>query len=308
MRIVLSGALPNAAQARELIPHVEQQAPALVNWLRAAKAVTTLAEPAHTGTTAFEYWHLASLGFKPADGQNFATGLPLILPQTVSPPDASQPIWLVELVHVAPARDGAALLPASILDITPEESEALLESSAPLFEEHGFTVRSAGTQHWSVTLPEGCLPVNVSPLLVSRTSVNTWWSQAPESRAWRKLVNTLQMFWFDHPVNQRRALQQRLPINSAWLFGGCLPGQIQRRTLEKTEILDQLDDPTARQDWALWLDTLKALDFRFSASVREIVFTGEDRIISVRPHTVERLKKMLGVNKNSWRHWWSTQH
>src|SRR5690606_7128776 len=135
--------------------------------------------------------------------------------------EQDQPVWLVELVHVSPSRDGAALLPASQLAITPEHSVALFESVLTLFAEAGFHLSPSGTCHWRITLPNGYAPVCASPALVSITSVNDWWPQDIASRPWRRLSNEVQMLWFEHPVNLERAQQGLPPVNSLWLFGGA---------------------------------------------------------------------------------------
>ncbi len=307
MRIVLPGALPDPAQARELIPHVEQQAPSLVKWLRAARATVTPADPNHTGCTPVEYWQLCALGFTPGSGQNFATGLgPFLYGLPDCPP--SEPVWLVELVHVSPARDGAALLPAGSLDISAEQNQALLQSVSATFAAHGFTVQAAGEHHWRVTLPTDCQPFVVSPTLVSQTSVNAWWSQAPESRAWRRLVNEVQMLWFDHPVNSERYTQQRVPVNSLWLFGGASAAQFKQKTLENTRIIPVLAEPALHQDWGLWLQELGTLNTLFESPLTELVLTGNDRIITLCPAPLERLKNLLALSTNAWRTWWSPRN
>ncbi|MFO8025628.1 MAG: hypothetical protein R6U90_10795, partial [Thiohalophilus sp.] len=37
---------------------------------------------------------------------------------------------------------------------------------------------------------------------------------------WRRLMNEVQMLLHDHPVNQQRAAEGRLTVNSLWLWGG----------------------------------------------------------------------------------------
>src|SRR5690606_37868112 len=109
MRIVLPGALPDPREARELISYLPATAPTLLGWLERGRATTTPADPAKSACTPFEHWQLTRQGFHPEAGQNFATGLGPSLASNVS--KSNQPVWLVELVHVSPSRDGAALLP-----------------------------------------------------------------------------------------------------------------------------------------------------------------------------------------------------
>src|SRR5690606_8518344 len=225
MRIVLPGALPDPREARELIPYLQKTAPTLFGWLEHAQARILDADPAGTGCTPFEYWQLRARGFEPEDGQNFATGLgPMrasaLQNASVAPDDA---VWLAELVHVSPSRDGAALLTARELSITHEQSVALFASVRESFADAGFMLHETDGDFWRVELPDSFRPQCASPVLVSLTSVNDWWPQGMDARPWRKLVNEVQMLWFDHPVNQQRYQQGLLPVNSLWLYGGGRP-------------------------------------------------------------------------------------
>src|SRR5690606_29245291 len=114
-------------------------------------------------------------------------------------------------------RDGAALVPASELTITAEQSVALFESVHESFESAGFRLHRLCEEFWRIELPPGFSPASASPALVSRSAVNDWWPQDLDARPWRKLVNEVQMLWHDHPVNQTRFRESLLPVNSLWL-------------------------------------------------------------------------------------------
>src|SRR3546814_1835718 len=75
-----------------------------------------------------------------------------------------------------------------------------------------------------------------SPALVATSSVNDWWPQDLAARPWRRLVNEVQMLWYEHPVNQERYKQGLVPINSVWLFGGARSAQIKSMPLADTRI------------------------------------------------------------------------
>src|SRR5690606_15176777 len=138
MRIVLPGALPDPRAAAELIPHVQKAAPTFLKWLEQSHARCIAANPATTACTPYEQWRLNAHGFEPQAGQNLASGLgPLLVPNSL---EADLPVWVVELVHVSPSRDGAALLPATELRITQDQSVALFESVQELFAQSGFSL------------------------------------------------------------------------------------------------------------------------------------------------------------------------
>lgn len=311
MRIVLPGALPDPREARELIPYLQKTAPTLFGWLEHAQARILDADPARTGCTPFEYWQLRARGFEPEDGQNFATGLgPMrasaLQNASVAPHDA---VWLTELVHVSPARDGAALLPARELTITPEQSVALFASVRESFADAGFMLHEAGGDFWRVELPGSFRPQCASPVVVSLTSVNDWWPQDMDARPWRKLVNEVQMLWFDHPINQQRYQQGLLPVNSLWLYGGGRPEQL-RSAPSDVQVHGTLLAASVAQDWAGWLAALGELEAGvFQPLARhetpKLVLTGRTRLVELETTRWNKWKQWLPGSREAWRKWWS---
>ena len=314
MRIVLPGALPEPGQARELTSYLQKNAPTLLGWMQRARARSITADPAVSGCTPYEQWELTACGFRPVAGQKLSAGLgPLWRGKTVIP---HEPVWLVELVHVvvgARGGAGAALLPASELAITPEQIVALFESVQTLFSEAGFTLHADSTERWRVDLPPGFAPESASPALVGMTSVNDWWPQDMAARPWRRLVNEVQMLWFNHPVNQQRYQQNLMPINSLWLFGGASDSQLaQRLPLRDTQVDNSLLGPWLRQDWSVWLAALNELESRLfrplaDTTPPELVLTGRERIVELRPPALGNWGRWLPGSRNTWRNWWSPQ-
>lgn len=309
MRIVLPGTLPDPREARELTVHLQKTAPTLLAWLQRAHARTISADPTEAGCTPYEKWQLLAHGFEPGAGQNFATGLgPLLAPGSAQ---SDQAIWLTELVHVSPSRDGAALLPARELAITPEQSVALFESVDALFADVGFKLYPVDVNHWRIELPQGYSPASASPSLVSITSVNDWWPQDVSGRPWRRLVNEVQMLWFDHPINQARYEQGLAPINSLWLFGGARAGQIRQPAQANAHsVYSDLLDYAVKHDWGGWIFALGELEERVFRPLGvdaqpELVLTGSDRIVELKPQALGRLRQWLPGSREAWRKWWS---
>ena len=318
MQIVLPGGLVDSAIAPTLVPHIEEKAPHLAAWLARAQAVEVKAAVADTLCTPLEYWWLRENHFEPRPGQVPSAGLAALHARDIeasSAPDGGvvpeQPLWLAQLVHVAPARDGAALIPAGELEITPAESLSLFESAAEFFEGSGFHAAPFDTQNWRILMPDGYEPQCASPALVSTTSVNDWWKQDLAGRPWRRLTNELQMLWFDHPVNRDREERGLRPVNSLWLYGGAAPEQLRRDPSPGTElrVLRSLQGPALVQDWGSWLMALEQLDAevfaRLDPSTR-LVLTGSDRIIELKPGSSGWLDKLLN-RKQDWKKWWSAK-
>jgi len=310
MQIVLPGALPDAAIAHELASHMEKKAPCFTGWLAHAQAKTLAAAPVDTYCTPYEYWLLRHHGFQADDGQRPAAGLSAVLAhETGAQAAAGQPLWLGQLVHVAPARDGAALIPASELEITAQEAEALFDAAAPWFADTGFSATPFDASHWRIEPPAGYRPACASPALVSITSVNDWWTQDVEGRPWRRLVNELQMLWFDHPVNREREERGLRPVNNVWLYGGARPSQLAGvdGASGSVRVLRALQGPALVQDWGSWLQELERIDreeFATLPGMPRLVLTGSERITELSPVRQGFFARLLG-SKQDWRRWWS---
>lgn len=312
MRIVLPGALPDTREARELLPHLLKAAPNLVKWLERSYATRIVADPAQTYCTAWEYWHLLQHGFKPENGQVSSAGLGPMLAQATQT-QSDDPVWLVELAHISPSRDGAVLIPASDLALTQEHSDALFQAAQPLFADTGFSIHPCSTLHWRVELPAGYAPLCPSPQLVSTTTVNEWWRQDLEGRPWRRLANELQMLWFDHTVNQKRYEQEQVPVNGVWLFGGARCSQFDINP--GTPLVDvhadhRLLSPMLSQDWSSWLQRFTELDAELAPALNtlsDISLIGRDQFVT---YTTENTfwKHWLPGTRESWKKWWSPQN
>jgi len=319
MQIVLPGALPDPGTARELIAHVQKTAPTLTRWMRQGHARVIACDTARAACTPYEQWLLRARGFAPRAGQNLSCGLgPLLHARDAAGTDApapggADPVWLAELVHIAPSRDGAALLPARDLAITPDQSLALFDAAQRVLAESGFTARRTGIERWRI-LPQdtATLPASVSPSLVGITSVNDWWPQDAATRPWRRLVNELQMLWFDHPVNRARAAHGLRAVNSVWVFGGGAGDQFHETAdSPPAQTHAQLAPSHATRDWGGWLAALADLEKNvFEPLARQnaapaLVLIGRDRLVELTPGALRKLMARLPGGRDAWRTWWS---
>lgn len=126
---------------------------------------------------------------------------------------------ILQCVHIHAARDHLVLTDPAALEITAEEELALLKAAAESFAEWGdvqnttepgmWRVRSKHIQDLSCSAPECAFGRNI----------DRWMPEGKHARLWRRVQNEIQMIWFNHPVNEKRAEQGLLPINSIWLHG-----------------------------------------------------------------------------------------
>lgn len=311
MQIVLPGALPDPRDARELTSYLSKTAPTLLRWLERSHAHSVSADPAVSGCTAYEHWELSACGFQPSLGQNFSAGLGPLRFQGEAPDN--QAIWLAELVHLSPSRDGAVLLPANTLDITPEQSVALFQSASTLFTKTDFSLAPNSTQHWRITIPPEWQPQCASPALVSTTTVNDWWKQDMAGRPWRKLGNEIQMLWFEDPVNQLRYQASQMPINGLWLYGGATQQQLaDKNAIATAKTYEHLLPWHTTRDWGGWLAALAQLEAEVFLPLADkqpdLVLTGSDRYVTLKKSALSRWTSFLPGKRNYWRSWWSPQN
>lgn len=301
MHIVLPGALPNTEIAGELADAVDRQAPTLARWLRYGSARVQACPSAETWCTAHEHWQLTARGFTPATGEHLSAGLGP-LRSTATPDD--EPVWLAELVNLSPSRDGAVLLPAEALGIDSADAKTLFADACTHAEDEGIRLEWETDTRWRVHWPTPRTIACASPALVAVSSVNDWWPTDDAARPWRRLVNTLQMAWYTHPVNQKREAAGAAPINSLWLYGGARASQLTRALPEDVHTHTALLQAATRQDWGRWieaLDTLEAEVFQPHArAAPTLVLTGQDRHVTVPvgAHWWNRL------HARNWRQWW----
>ncbi len=312
MQIVINGALPEPAIARELIKHLAQTAPNLVQLMGQGKGTLSVREPALELCTPEQSWLLKAHGFTAHQAQHLSAGLgPLRLRQlkqihSIGPDEA---VWLAELVHIAPSREGAMLLPAAQLALTESYSRALLDAIYPYLDGTGFDFEYVSPELWRVIPPTDFTVDAASPELVSQSNLNNWWKQDVQTRPWRRLTNEFQMLAFSLPDNQERE-QAGLPtVNSLWLFGGATCNQLGPEPAQM-RIIDDLQDSLMRQDWGLWLEQLAQLDRTVLAPLAagpapELVLTGSDRYAHIGPPSRRIWPMSLFKQTSNWSQWWS---
>jgi hypothetical protein len=340
------GALPPGPIASELAKQLSatpSPAPTLLKWLRTAPA--TVGEPpvADPKATPSEAWWLHRAGFEPPSGpaarakpapstgkthqrpgpdqasppEALGTATPPAAPlgsglAALLAPDAQgdAPIWVADLAHIQIGRDGLVLTDTNSLDITAEESRALLATVQPLFEADGFTVTYLTPRRWQVTLPDGLAPYAATPSAVMGGDMNDYWPKGLPARPWRRLANDIQMSWHEHPVNEAREGRGEPAVNGLWLHGGApawtptwrgtpprhligdppwLQGLAERAKIawsgsstpasqvrtDTAVLLDALELPCRAQAWGDWLAALTRLDTDWFAPLDAALLNGD---------------------------------
>ena len=111
------------------------------------------------------------------------------------------------------------LLFSDDLDLTNEESTALIAEIQPLLDDFGATLSQYKTDEWCLELKS--LPgLHFSALPdVSGRSVEPFLPKGDDRRDWVRLWNEIQMQLHNAAINQQRQAQGKVPINSLWFWG-----------------------------------------------------------------------------------------
>ncbi|BCN93406.1 hypothetical protein THMIRHAM_11910 [Thiomicrorhabdus immobilis] len=128
--------------------------------------------------------------------------------------------WLsVDPVQMIPDRDTLVLVPGKALQITEQESKALLQKFNAHFAEDKVELIWASSQHWYLSIVQ---PVDIQTTDIEKLayqSVNAFYPKGNAAQYWRQLLNETQMLFYTHPVNEARREQGWPEINSVWVWG-----------------------------------------------------------------------------------------
>ncbi len=159
---------------------------------------------------------------------------------------ADAPRLLVRLVHLHVGLDHLVLAVPQASDIDIEEARALADTANGLFAEDGLRWSPDTASAWSLRATseagrarlEGFERLQCrSARLVDGRSIDAWQVTGEAARAWRALLNELQMLWHEHPVNLARERVGRPALNSVWLEGRA--GSPRSRAFESVITADE---------------------------------------------------------------------
>ena len=259
-----------ACSAPAWLPAVQALPPAstrqMVQLLRSMKPLHTDEADAHT--------------LSPPHERALARALDLAAPDGLIPwaeQDAAEHLqaeggkawaWLTPC-HWAMGREHATLTDPAALGLREDESRALLAAMQPYFETEGITLHYApalGPARWLAEgelfrrLPTASLDRvlgrNVDPWLPRPTADDT----RDAARKMKLLQNEMQMLLYTHPLNDSRAAQRQLPVNSFWVSGtGVLPDGL-RPSGVAPRMPRALAQAVFSDDWQAYAHAWAALD------------------------------------------------
>ena len=144
--------------------------------------------------------------------------------------DAGDATWLnADPSWVQPDMTGVRLLACGSMQLSMDEAQAYAEALQPAFAEAGLRLEIAAPDHWQLRLAPGTpLPEFAAPEQALGEDLYQHLPQGAEGRPWRALLNEVQVFLHQHPLNAARQSRGLPPVNSVWLWGaGRLPTSLQ---------------------------------------------------------------------------------
>jgi hypothetical protein len=184
---------------------------------------------------------------------------------------AGQAWGLVTPAHWYLGTEQVSLLDPAALVLDDATSGALFGAVQDLFTSEGFAFHYGAPLRWYVAHPSlGALRCASLDRVIGR-NVDRWLTEDPAVRLVRRLQNEVQMLLYTHPINDRRAAQGLLPVNSFWL-SGC--GVAQAAAGAAATIDERLRTPALAEDWAAWVKAWQTLDEGPVAALNERVANG----------------------------------
>lgn len=132
-----------------------------------------------------------------------------------------------EPVHLLTALDHLQLAAPVPVPLAATEAEALLATLNAHLEGSGFMLHAGGGRSWLCECPPDLQFTAVEPSSAVGMNLRGLLPDGRDAGRVRTLVNELQMLLHEHPVNQRRAADGEPVVNSVWLWGAGVAGEIQ---------------------------------------------------------------------------------
>lgn len=155
-----------------------------------------------------------------------AHGLPLAQGCASSGAEKASRLLLFQAVHLQPDLHSAIIVPIQNNSDNLDDISIIINDLKDLFKVD-FDIDFVADGLFLMTLKELEAPTLYPHILsVLGKPANPYIEQSRDNLPWYKLLNEIQMFMHQHPVNQERGRSGRLPVNSLWFWGGgSLPQQ-----------------------------------------------------------------------------------
>lgn len=342
LELLIPFALPQE-MASDLLRQL--QTPALASLLGRSKKTGTRKLEDFSRGLPHEYRLAQALQLTKADDPDNSPPLAACALQQAGLNTQSGTWFLLNPVHMHIARDHLILTDLRQLPITDAESRALFATAQSLLEEEGRQLHYCSAHTWLLQADAWAGLQTATPDAACGHNVDIWLPKGEAERAWRKLLNEIQMAWHIHPVNETRAEAGQPAINALWLWGAApgnlsslsqegshtptvfhdaaigpithlLPGPPVACAQEALQIfagsgavvsgwLDSLSGPALASDWGTWLQHMQALEQNWFAPLQSALREGRLEQLSL-TLTNSHALRTFSSNRHSHRKFWKS--
>lgn len=215
--------------------------------------------------------------------------------------------FLLQPVHLHIALDHLVLTDLRQLSVSEQESRALFDLVAPLFEESGLAFFYGNEKEWFVRADDWRDLRTATPDSACGHNIDIWMPKGAAALAWRKLQNEIQMTWFGHPLQEERETRGLKPVNSLWIWGGGsereititnpydrvanLPspldalapqsqkldaaGMLTHSSKRGLVVLDDLTESALAGDWGSWIEHFNKMETEWFAPLLDALKKGD---------------------------------
>ena len=165
--------------------------------------------------------------------------------------------------HWQVGMDQVFMMDPATLQLSDEESQALLQTMQPYLQEDGLQVRWHDALRWHAQGEMLAGWASASLERVVNANVRPWITTGLPAPLVR-LHSELQMLAYNHPVNDARLARGLQAVNAFWVHGaGQLPPNAKPTGV--VQIIDRLRDSALRGDVGAWRAAWQALDAQLPA-------------------------------------------
>lgn len=243
----------------------------------------------------------------------------------------------IDPVYMRADMTAAYLLAHEALQLQAEEAAQITETLNQHFQQDGWQIEVATSHCWYLT---GTDKTNITTTSLHQAlgqNVDLCLPTGKDAAYWRAILNEAQMLLHQHPVNEVREAEGRLPVSSIWLWGGGvlpdkseshwshvysnepvtqglaqLSGVAVDKLLEANKCITTANDETilivddstlARQhgyDIYTWLSTLQALEKKWFAPLLQAMQNGKLQQLDIMSGDGRHFQ----LNRRVLRRWW----
>lgn len=137
------------------------------------------------------------------------------------------PVLRADPVFLRVETDHLLLFDAGALALSRDESDSLVARFNEFFADEGLRLEAPCADEWYL-FGVDALEAGTTPLArVRARNVGPFMPSGQAGASLRRLMNEVQMLFFEHPVNKAREAAGQLPVSGVWPWGeGEMPGEL----------------------------------------------------------------------------------